>query len=130
MTAGALNPCQQESTIETRELTKGESMNSLSVSRSVLFPILALALAQFACGAAKSTPSGNLQIASTTDAQQTQAVPAATSEPTSERGTPAEAEAMLKLAVEHYQQFGRDQALADFNAKKAHFSTEISMLSA
>ena len=38
-----------------------------------------------------------------------------------DRGTPAEAKAMLQKAVEHYKQVGRKQALADFNAKKAPF---------
>src|SRR5262249_23594149 len=39
-----------------------------------------------------------------------------------ERGTPAEAKAMLEKAVAHYNKVGRTQALADFNAKKAPFS--------
>jgi hypothetical protein len=39
-----------------------------------------------------------------------------------ERGTPAEAKAMLEKAVAHYKAVGRRQALADFNAKKAPFS--------
>jgi cytochrome c len=39
----------------------------------------------------------------------------------SDRGTPAEAKAMLQKAVAHYKQAGRTQALADFNAKKAPF---------
>lgn len=38
-----------------------------------------------------------------------------------DRGTPAEAKAMLQKAVAHYQSVGRKQALADFNAKKAPF---------
>lgn len=39
-----------------------------------------------------------------------------------ERGTPAEAKAMLDKAVAHYKEVGRKQALADFNAKKAPFA--------
>ena len=39
----------------------------------------------------------------------------------SERGTPAEAKAMLALAIEHYNTAGRKQALADFNERKAPF---------
>jgi hypothetical protein len=39
-----------------------------------------------------------------------------------ERGTPAEARAMLQKAVAHYGAVGRKQALADFTAKKAPFS--------
>jgi cytochrome c len=38
-----------------------------------------------------------------------------------ERGTPAEAKAMLAKAVAHYKAVGRTQALADFNAKKEPF---------
>ena len=38
-----------------------------------------------------------------------------------ERGTPAEAKAMLDKAAAHYKAVGRKQALADFNAKKAPF---------
>jgi cytochrome c len=38
-----------------------------------------------------------------------------------ERGTPEEAKAMLQKAVDHYNDVGRKQALADFNAKKAPF---------
>jgi len=38
-----------------------------------------------------------------------------------DRGTPAEAKALLQKAVEHYKSVGRKQALADFNAKKAPF---------
>ena len=40
----------------------------------------------------------------------------------SERGTLAEAKAMLEKAVAHYKAVGRQQALADFNTKKAPFS--------
>jgi cytochrome c len=39
-----------------------------------------------------------------------------------ERGTPAEAKAMLAKAVKHYEEVGRQQALADFTARKAPFS--------
>ncbi|HSS19484.1 MAG TPA: cache domain-containing protein [Pyrinomonadaceae bacterium] len=39
----------------------------------------------------------------------------------SERGTPAEAQAMLQKAVEHYQSAARQQALADFTGKKPPF---------
>lgn len=39
-----------------------------------------------------------------------------------ERGTPAEAKAMLEKAVAHYKAVGRKQALADFNNRKAPFS--------
>ena len=38
-----------------------------------------------------------------------------------DRGTPAEAKAMLAKAAAHYKAVGRKQALADFNGKKAPF---------
>jgi cytochrome c len=38
-----------------------------------------------------------------------------------DRGTPAEAKAMLAKAAAHYKAVGRTQALADFNGKKAPF---------
>jgi len=38
------------------------------------------------------------------------------------RGTPAEAEAMLRQAIAHYNSVGRKQALADFTAKKSPFA--------
>jgi cytochrome c len=39
-----------------------------------------------------------------------------------QRGTPAEAKAMLAKAAAHYRTVGRTRALADFTAKKAPFS--------
>ena len=39
-----------------------------------------------------------------------------------DRGTPAEAKAMLDKAIAHYKAVGRKEALADFNAKKVPFS--------
>ena len=38
-----------------------------------------------------------------------------------DRGTPAEAKAMLQKAVAHYKDVGRTKALADFNGGKAPF---------
>jgi len=38
-----------------------------------------------------------------------------------DRGTPAEAKAMLQKAIAHYKAVGRKQALADFTAKRASF---------
>jgi cytochrome c len=38
-----------------------------------------------------------------------------------ERGTPAEAKAMLAKAVKHYDEVGREKALADFTGRKAPF---------
>jgi cytochrome c len=39
-----------------------------------------------------------------------------------DRGTPAEAKAMLQKAVAHYRSVGQKQALADFTSKKAPFA--------
>ena len=41
---------------------------------------------------------------------------------TPQRGTPAEAQAMLTKAIAHYEKVGRTQAFADFTAKKAPFA--------
>ena len=46
---------------------------------------------------------------------------AAFAAPAPERGTPAQARAMLEKALAHYKAVGRTQALADFNAKKPPF---------
>src|SRR5215467_2032929 len=45
----------------------------------------------------------------------------APSGPRGERGTPAEAKAMLDKAAQHYHDVGEKTALADFTAKKAPF---------
>lgn len=39
-----------------------------------------------------------------------------------ERGSPAEAQAMLEKAIAHYKQAGRTQALSDFNKKMPPFA--------
>lgn len=39
-----------------------------------------------------------------------------------ERGSPAEAQAMLNKAITHYKQVGRNQALSDFNKKQPPFA--------
>ncbi len=39
-----------------------------------------------------------------------------------ERGTPAEAKALLDKAIAHYKSVGRTQAFADFTARKAPFA--------
>jgi cytochrome c len=69
---------------------------------------LVLGIAQLACGGGAPPPVAQ---AATQGAAATQ----------SGRGTPAEAQAMLQLAVEHYAAVGREQALADFNAGRAPF---------
>jgi cytochrome c len=81
-----------------------------SIRKPILIVLLSLAFAQFACSlGVQPSASGGSQV--------TQAAPATKSE----RGTPAEAQAMLQLAVEHYNTDGRDQALADFTAGKPPF---------
>lgn len=93
-------------------------MKALSVSRPILFAILVLMIVQFACGVSSAAPSPN-------NAAPTSAPPAATGPaPASTAGgyaSAADAQAMLQLAVQHYQAVGRDQALADFSAGKAPF---------
>ncbi len=49
------------------------------------------------------------------------AVPASATRAVAQRGTPAEARAMLQKAGAHYQEVGRQQALTDFTKKKAPF---------
>jgi hypothetical protein len=49
------------------------------------------------------------------------AVPALLRPAAAQRGTRAEAQALLARAVAHYRNVGRAQALADFTAKKAPF---------
>ena len=70
--------------------------------------LFALISAQLACGGG----SAATQIAPLP--------PAATQPPAKgERGTPDEAQALLKVAIDHYNQVGAEQAHADFNAGTA-----------
>ncbi|HEX2696190.1 MAG TPA: cache domain-containing protein [Anaerolineales bacterium] len=74
---------------------------------SAIFGLMVLIATQLACNFG-SQPSNAAP----------QQPPAGQTAPTAtkgERGTPDEAKAMLQLAIQHYQQAGRDQALADFN---------------
>ncbi|HUH96793.1 MAG TPA: cache domain-containing protein [Anaerolineales bacterium] len=100
-------------------------MRILLLRSKILILSLTLALAQFACSfgaqnSNSSAPSSGAatQPSSPTGAPQPTPAPAATK---SERGTPAEAQAMLKLAVDHYNSVGRDQALKDFTAGSTPF---------
>ena len=79
-----------------------------------IFPVLLiLALAQFACSL------GSLSsIAAPFSGSKTTQLPAGA---TPDRGTPDQAIAMLKLAVQHYNAVGRTQALADFTHRVAPF---------
>ena len=76
----------------------------VSISLSVVF------------GCARSAPSTKGAEPSDQASPQSQPSPA-----NSERGTQAEAKAMLRKAVDHYNSVGREQALSDFNHKTAPF---------
>jgi hypothetical protein len=111
-------------------------MKSKSGYQQAVIVLLALALAQLACNAGAQGSSGGsqptaasivqpatqssdagVQATAGSGSEATQPAPA----PSSDRGTPDEAKAMLAKAVEHYKSVGRDQALADFNGKVAPF---------
>jgi len=68
--------------------------------------------------ARQAQPANAQQNAKTSEAATT---PAQSSPARTGRGTPAEAKAMLQLAIAHYNSVGRKQALADFTAKKSPF---------
>ncbi len=93
-------------------------MKHTPFSKQIIFVVvLALALAQFACSLGAQTSSNNPQIpVSGVPSTQSPAVTQPASATKSERGTPAEAQTMLQLAIQHYQSVGRTQALADFTA--------------
>lgn len=96
-------------------------MKTLKVFRPFLILMIALAVAQFACSAGTQAPTSNVpQNNSQPSPSDSQAAPT-TSATKSERGTPTEAQAMLKLAVAHYQSVGRDQALKDFTGRVSPF---------
>jgi hypothetical protein len=94
-------------------------MKTIIGIRAFVVPVLALVLAQLACGstAPSSSPANPAEIAPTAVVQPIQPPPSTSSE----HGTADEAQAMLKAAIDHYNSAGRDQALADFNAKAAPF---------
>src|ERR1700690_2598461 len=96
-------------------------MKTLLARRQIFIFLIVLMLAQFACilGArASSVATQASQSSAPTSAPQATQPVATTS---SARGTPAEAQAMLKLAVAHYQAVGREQALKDFTNRVAPF---------
>jgi hypothetical protein len=94
---------------------KENKMKALLIYKQILFVLLALALAQLACNF--SAQAAQQPSSSTSMPQATQA-PSATK---SAHGTPDEAQAILKLAIAHYQAVGRDQALKDFTNRVAPF---------
>jgi hypothetical protein len=94
------------------------------LERKYIFLFLTIStLALFACNLGAQGSSNNAQQA-TQPAAPTTSVPQAaptTAATKSGRGTPAEAQAMLQLAIQHYQAVGRDQALKDFTNRAAPF---------
>jgi len=97
-------------------------MKTLFVRRQIFILLIVLILAQFACNlgaqaASIATQASQSSSAPTSAPQATQTVVATTSA----HGTSAEAQAMLKLAVAHYQTVGREQALKDFTNRVAPF---------
>jgi hypothetical protein len=96
-------------------------MKTLSVYRQALILFSILTLAQLACGLLSSgvstavPSSGQAEATSIPNPAQEVTQPSESTAARPERGTPDEAKAMLQLAVEHYTQVGRDQALKDFN---------------
>ena len=110
-------------------------MRPLLNSKPAIWAVVVLIAAATACSSGPVTatiiPPTPAATAAATTAPSTQAAqapsaPQATQAilPTStgENATPAEAEAMLNAAVQHYQTVGRDQALKDFNDKKPPFT--------
>ncbi|MGC1375641.1 MAG: hypothetical protein WA821_05435 [Anaerolineales bacterium] len=111
-------------------------MKSTLGSPKFLVILSVLALAQFACNlGAQPTAAPTAQPVAQPTAQPAIATPQETpagepqATPTppppsatlSEHGTPEEAQAMLQKAIAHYNQVGRNQALADFNNRVAPF---------
>ena len=96
-------------------------MKTLLARKQIFILLIVLTLAQFACnlgaGASSVATQASRPSSFTSVPQATQ--PVATSN--SGRGTTAEAQAMLKLAIAHYQTVGREQALKDFTNRVAPF---------
>lgn len=92
---------------------------------SFLSVISILLLAQLACNFGAKTSQNNNDITpispSPLPQQNNNSNSAPTSATKSDRGTPADAQAMLKLAIQYYQTAGRAKALADFTAGKPPF---------
>ena len=97
-------------------------MKAILARKQIFILLVVLTLAQFACNLGAQASSNGVQ--------QTKQPPSSTSVPQatpttaatkSGRGTPAEAQAMLQLAIQHYQAVGRGQALKDFTNRVAPF---------
>ncbi|MGE5072169.1 MAG: cache domain-containing protein [Anaerolineae bacterium] len=93
-------------------------MQYRSVPRPLLGLVLLLIIVQLACGTSSVGPTPVPQDTPISGGASTQAAPTSTGQ----HATPAEAQSMLKAAVQHYQQVGREQALKDFSDKKAPFA--------
>ncbi len=98
--------------------------------KHLIWAAAALILTQFACNAASGPVTATAAPPSpatqpTSAPQATEAAPSSAA-PTStgENATPAEAQAMLQAAVQHYQAVGRQQALKDFTAKQPPFANK------
>lgn len=85
--------------------------------RYLLVVLIVLAVVQLACSLGSLLSSSNPGQPPASGSQATQ--PASATNST--RGTPAQAQAMLKLAVAHYLAVGRTQALKDFNNRVSPF---------
>jgi hypothetical protein len=99
------------------DLRKEIIMRSQFGYQRIIIVLLALALAQLACGFGTQPASTGSSQTPASGAQATQPAPAASSD----HGTPDEAKAMLQKALDHYNSVGRDQALADFTGRVAPF---------
>ncbi len=107
-------------------------MKALPVFKPIIGLIMLTSIAVLACGllpegGATPFPTVPAQATNVTQAagqenqpgaQATQPAPSA-----GEHGTPAQAEAILKAAVQDYQTSGREQALKDFNEKKPPYAS-------
>ncbi len=103
-------------------------MKALAAWRPLIGLIMLLTIVQLACGlmgqqlsTAVPTVPGQATALAPAPGQETPSTPGG-QPATGEQGTPAQAQAMLKAAVEHYQTVGRDQALKDFNDQKPPFT--------
>lgn len=97
-------------------------MKPLLVFKPLFGLVMLLMIAQLACGVGSAAPTAVAPTSSSGgDQSSPQETQAAAPTSSGEHGTPAEAAEMLKAAVEHYQQAGREQALKDFNDKKPPF---------
>lgn len=96
-------------------------MKTLLRSKQIYIFMIVLMLAQFACNLGAQASSIATQAAQSSAPTRAPQATQPVTPSTAARGTPAEAQAMLKLAVAHYQEVGREQALKDFTNRAAPF---------